>query len=676
MLDIKFFHDSQNSFYRSPSSAVPCSQDISLRFKICDPGVKVDRVVLRLWGDGCVKEINDMDMQEGISGERIYQAEVNAPSSPCLLWYFFIIYSSEKIYYYGNNPERLGGVGRIYESQPDSYQITVYKEGYNTPSWFKDSIMYQIMVDRFYNGNDDEEVKNYREDFFIHGSWDDTPCYKFSGCNDPGLDKDFFGGNLRGIIKKLPYLKELGVSVIYLNPIFEAASNHKYNTGDYMKVDPMFGDEAILKELIGYAKDMGIFIILDGVFSHTGSDSLYFNREGNYPGIGAYQSVESPYYSWYNFRHYPDDYACWWGVKTLPEVNELEPSYREFIAGGGDSVINHWMNLGIKGWRLDVADELPDEFIMDIRETIKTHDDESVLIGEVWEDASNKVSYGKLKQYFLGNELDSVMNYRLRDGLIGFLTGKCSGEYLNRVINSIYENYPMHSFYSLMNILGTHDTPRIKYVLSGVELGQDISFREKEASISLTQEQQYTAMKRLHMATAFLTAFPGVPCIYYGDEAGLGGGHDPLNRCTYPWGSEDKSLIEWYRSICGIRKSIDALRTGLYKAVHYSTDTFGFVRVIEGSTDVFGQKRDDGFVLVLLNNSIDNCHDIIVDLREWNVFRLYGILDKEYEITSKDGCFSISIPSLKCLILGGLNCMQINQKNKCPFTKGHINGKS
>lgn len=651
MLNDSFYHNSQDSFYRHPFGAVCCGQSITIRFKICDENFPVGQVRLRLWVSESSEEIIVMDMAKGCMGERIYQAEINTPQEPGLIWYYFIIHSLNEVYYYGNNPQKLGGLGSLYKYQPDAYQITVYKEGYKTPSWFKDSIMYQILVDRFYNGNENGKVNNPKKNSHLYERWDDIPEYKPDPETGEITCSEFFGGNFKGVIEKLPYLKELGVSVIYFNPIFESPSSHKYNTGDYMKIDSMYGDEDIFLELISTAKSMGISIILDGVFSHTGSDSKYFNKEGNYPVIGAYQSTSSPYYSWYNFRHYPDDYTCWWGVKTLPEVNELEQSYQNFILGNDESVINHWMRFGIKGWRLDVADELPDEFLKKLRKSIKEFDDDAVIIGEVWEDASNKISYGRLKQYLLGEELDSVMNYRLKDGILDFLIGKCSGEYLNRVIMSLYENYPLQSFYSLMNILGTHDTCRALYVLAGIECGDGIHSKEKEAAVSLTPEQMEIAGRRMKMASAFIMTFPGVPCIYYGDEAGLGGSRDPFNRRAYPWERENKELLEWYKKICLLRQSMNALQTGEYFPIYYSEDAFGFVRVINKGTDIFNQRRNKGFVLALFNRSQNLDIDIIVDLRKWSIPRLFNILDNKSQLVSNDGCFNIRIPALECLIL-------------------------
>ena len=312
---------------------------------------------------------------------------------------------------------------------PFPYQITVYNHELvsSYQKWFREGIIYQIFVDRFYNGNKAGIVHHPKRNSFIYSHWDDTPMYIRNQAGQV-IRWDFFGGNLLGVKKKLRYLKELGISIVYLNPIFESPSNHKYDTADYLNVDPMFGDNQLFADLCDAARELGISIILDGVFSHTGSDSIYFNKDGKYPSIGAYQSKDSPYYSWYRFKHFPNDYETWWGIETLPNVNELEPSYLQFMIEGENSVVKHWHHLGTKGWRLDVADELPDPFIQALRRQLQELDPASIVIGEVWEDASNKISYEKRRGYLLGNELDSVTNYPFRNILIEFIQEKKTAE--------------------------------------------------------------------------------------------------------------------------------------------------------------------------------------------------------------------------------------------------------
>lgn len=448
-----------------------------------------------------------------------------------LINYYFKLYKDYQVIYYGNNADGLGGEGRVYQCSPKSYQITVYK-GFEVPMWFKEGIVYQIFVDRFRNGNKDGKVDNPKKNSFIYGTWQDEPMY-IRDVNGKVVRWDFYGGNLKGVIEKLEYLKNLGVNIIYLNPIFEASSNHKYDTADYKTIDPMFGDENIFKELCHKAERLGIKIILDGVFNHTGSDSIYFNKFGNYSSLGAYQSKSSTYYKWYIFSEYPDKYECWWGIDNHPSIDEMNEDYINFMIKDEDSVINKWMKLGASGWRLDVADELPDEFIKLLKSHIKEIKEDSILIGEVWEDASNKISYSRKRQYLFGEELDSVTNYPFRNLVISFINSQITAADFIRNIMSLYENYPRESFYCNLNILGTHDTERIL-----TSIGKD----------------DRKNMYKLIMALSIQMTIPGVPLIYYGDEAGLTGGKDPLNRKPYPWKHENIDIYNIYKETIKLRK--------------------------------------------------------------------------------------------------------------------------
>jgi hypothetical protein len=269
-----------------------------------------------------------------------------------------------------------------------AYQLTVYRDGYRSSSVLSRGVMYQIFVDRFYRGGSAPA----RADAVMAESWDaeitQYPAY-------PGAPLEnnlFYGGDLDGVREKLDYLETLGVRVIYLCPIFEAYSNHKYDTGDYMQVDPMFGGREALDRLLTAAKARGISVILDGVFNHTGSISRYFNKDGRYDSIGAYQSKESPYYSWFRFKNHPDDYESWWGIKILPAVYSDNLDYINFVAGEG-GVMDTYQKAGVSGFRLDVVDELSPKLVRAMRARLKSNDPDAPLIGEVWEDASNKIAY-------------------------------------------------------------------------------------------------------------------------------------------------------------------------------------------------------------------------------------------------------------------------------------------
>ncbi|MFZ5353183.1 MAG: glycoside hydrolase family 13 protein [Bacillota bacterium] len=592
-------HDSQDENFRTPFGAVECGSSICLKLEI-NTSSYINHVRLHLVAEDGIERQLEMLEESKVFNKHVYVVNIKVPELPGLLWYYFKASIGGIDYYYGNNQNAYGGIGCIYSHIPVYYQITVYKRGATTPDWFKHAVMYQIFTDRFHRGQQNGKPIGIKKNSFLYGSWDDTPCY-VKDCETGGILRwDFFGGNLQGIIEKLDYLEELGVTVIYLNPIFESPSNHKYDTSDYLNIDPMFGDNESFKELCARASEKGISIILDGVFSHTGSDSVYFNKYGNYPETGAYQSKNSPYYPWYRFKEYPDSYDCWWGIDNMPNVDEMNPSYRDFIIRGENSVLKHWMRLGAKGWRLDVADELPDAFIQEIREHMKKTDENSVLIGEVWEDASNKISYDIRRKYLMGEELDSVMNYPFRNNLIDFLLYRKSAGVLNSAFMSLKENYPIHCFYSSMNFVGTHDVPRILTILGEAPEENTLTGRQREY-YTLKSEQKALGISRLKLMTMIQMTFPGVPCIYYGDEAGVEGYSDPLNRKTFPWGKEDRELTDWYKKMIDIRKSAEAFRTGEFIPLYAENDVYAYMRIISMNKDVFGKNARNAAAIIAVN---------------------------------------------------------------------------
>lgn len=467
------------------------------------------------------------------------------------------------------------------------YQLLVYTNKFKVPEWINGGIIYQIFPDRF---NRAEKIKNIDNDKVLHDNWTDTPNFL---PNNKGriLNNDFFGGDLKGITEKLPYLKSLSVNAIYLNPIFKAYSNHRYDTGDYMQIDPLLGTEDDLIELIKKAKECGISIILDGVFNHTGADSIYFNKYGKYDSIGAYQSKNSPYYGWFRFFDFPDEYESWWGIDTLPDVNENNADYVNFITGP-NGVIEHYTKLGVDGWRLDVADELPDKFIKKIREAIKGVNKDALLIGEVWEDASNKVAYGKRRKYFQGNELDSVMNYPLKKAILSFvLNGELKG--LTQTIKEQLDHYPKACLDALMNILSTHDTFRLISALSDFNVwGKN---KSELSRVKICNEDMCHVKNRVKMASLLQYTLMGVPSIYYGDEIGMEGYTDPLNRGCFRWDSLDNELLDWYKLLGKIRSEYSAFSKGEYEEVVASGGLFAFKRFDENSE-----------VLVVVNNTCDN----------------------------------------------------------------------
>lgn len=486
-----------------------------------------------------------------------------------LYYYTYELCGFEKSEFYGKRA--LNGEISVLENRYDgAIQLTVFKEDKRHPSWLNGGVMYHIFVDRFAKSGRFKK----KESAIINGDWyNGIPQYP----EYPGADVEnnmFFGGDLYGIIEKLDYIKSLGVSCIYLSPIFDAYSNHKYDTSDYMSIDPMFGDEATLEKLILEAKNRGIQIIFDGVFNHTGADSIYFNKFGTYDSLGAYQSKKSPYYEWYNFKNYPNKYECWWDVQILPRVKSDTPSYKKFILGDG-GVIEKWMKKGIAGFRLDVADELSDDFLKTLNSKLKGINPNGIIYGEVWEDASNKIAYETRKKYFLGEELDSVMNYPLREAIIDYVKNG-NFEKLTNTFTMLYSHYPKDSCDLLMNVLGTHDTERILTVLGGES--SDGYTNEQLSTMKMSRDELRLAISRLKMAYAINATVPGIPCIFYGDEAGMQGYRDPFNRLPFPWGRENNEILDFYRKIGEIRTKEPLYKDGSFRLLCCGSDVLAFAR--------------------------------------------------------------------------------------------------
>lgn len=449
--------------------------------------------------------------------------------------YYYHFESEEGIFGAGYD---LNAVKYNYSNHCD-YQLTVTHKDFQTPDFLKGGLIYQIFPDRFCKAGNNPIDKGK----ILSQDWNAIPVYR----NQDGLvlNNEFFGGDFKGILSKLYYLKSLGVTVIYLNPIVKAFSSHRYDTADYMKVDELLGSEEDLKTLLLAGKKMGISFIFDGVYNHTGADSVYFNKYSNYDSVGAYNSTRSPYYDWFDFYNFPDGYSSWWNFENLPSIKKDSKSYQDFIT---TVVLPHYFEMGFKGVRLDVVDELSDEFVEKIRQVAEKYG--CAVIGEVWEDATNKVAYGSRRQYFLGKQLDSVMNYQLKDAICDFLLNKDVG-YLVHIIQTQLNNYPRSALHGLMNVLSTHDTVRIIN-----QLGREKIITDKDLLKDVVlSEREYNNGKKL-AKLAYLLAYTlyGTPSLYYGDEAGLTGDLDPYNRRCYPWGKEDTELLEFFTKLGKLRQ--------------------------------------------------------------------------------------------------------------------------
>ncbi len=558
-------YNSRDLFYKYPFGAV--SRGETVRFRLTLP-LQNNMPVIQVYRSktsvpavsGLFSLVED-DMQD--SDECIYECEIKAPVEG-VYYYNFVLEKSQIV--------GRGHMGRGERGASHAFQLTITKPEYKTPDAFKGKVFYQIFPDRFRNsGQKKYDVPSDRK---MHASWNEAPVDRPDEKGD-FFCQDYFGGDLAGIQKKLPYIASLGVEAIYLNPIFEAHSNHRYNTADYMKVDPLLGTNQDFINLCIAAHSCGIKIILDGVFNHTGSDSKYFNKNKRYPLEGAYNSPTSPYRDWFIWIDYPEVYESWWGFDTLPNVNENDKSYRDYICGE-DGVIEYWIRCGADGFRLDVADELPDDFIADIRTAVKRANPEALLIGEVWEDASNKEAYGKLREYFWGNGLDGVMNYPWRKAILDFVRYGC-GEELEDRIMTILENYPPQAMDTALNMLSSHDIERaITYLGAEQQANHDREWQRLHNTLSA--EQFYTGRQRFLLAAMIQYSLQGCPCLYYGDEAGLVGYSDPFNRGTFPWEMEDKDLVTFFQILGNVRKNSQALQIGDFTPVLFNHNVCVFVR--------------------------------------------------------------------------------------------------
>ncbi len=610
------YHNSFNQKYREPFGAAPKGSNVSLTIDV-HTRHQVSRIVLHYIYDRMDKEhTKELDIYSEEHQYNSYETTIVMPKDPQLVWYYFEIEMDGQTCFYGRENIEESGEGIVYPQVPPSWQITVFDEDYQTPGWWRHGTMYQIFPDRFHSSGK-LDLEKAPKTSLMHSHWENDPVY-IRNARGEVIRWDFFGGNIKGIIDKLDYIQSLGTTVIYLNPIFEAESNHRYDTGDYHTIDPLLGTNAEFEKLVKKAADRNMEVMLDGVFSHTGSNSIYFNQKDEYDSVGAYQSQESKYYPWYTFYNYPDDYEAWWGVGTLPTLNKSEESYQNFLIHDENSVIKHWQKAGIKHWRLDVADELTDDLIRQINQQLKKEDDNSVLLGEVWEDASNKSGHGNRRDYFLGGVLDSVMNYPLRQLMLGFIKNELDAYYIERRLMTLREHYPKQYFYSLMNMLSSHDVERVKTLLHDF-LPDDLA----------PEEQSKIANEQIKGLSLWLYCFPGVPSLYYGDEAGVSGGADPDNRKPYPWGREEKELLSWYKNLGKWRKKHPSLRTGSWKPHALHKDVFGFERWNAKGVDEFGQNTKDEHFVYLINRNYKEERKVTLPLRKgkWQHMRKKNVLN-------------------------------------------------
>ncbi len=578
----RLFHDSFSTTYRTPSGAVTTGSVVTLRLRVT--GAAARSVTLHVEGGdpgGAPTVRRDIRMRR--SGA-FWTVGYRTPAQPSILKYSFRVKTARGTSWYGDDDSgtdiRKGGTGRATPFRADGFQLTVYAAGFTTPSWLQGAVVYEIFADRFRNGD-------RSDDYCRPGST--TGCPTFYGdpqatlhgtWNEPVEDaratgffnRDFFGGDLPGVEQKLDYLKSLGVDAIWLTPIFEARSNHRYDTADYLHVDAALGGDGAFAALSAAARSRGIRLILDGVFNHTSSDSRYFDRYHRFPELGACESPTSPFRDWYMITGSDvpcRSYSAFANLDTLPKLNHANAALRDFVYRGPDSVVRHWAARGANGWRFDVAHEIPHDWWRDFRTVVKGYAPDAPFVGEITagpEDAT---------PWLVGNELDGVMNYRFRTAVDGFARvtnySDSSGDVralrpseIDHSLHAIMEDYPRAATASSFALLDSHDTNRALFVLT-----------EPGDTLAVAKERQ-------RLAALLQFTWVGAPMVYYGDEAGIdapgkNGQGDPYNRAPYPWADEtgepdvygpaDDSMIAYYRSLAQTRRQNPALRTGAFQTL-------------------------------------------------------------------------------------------------------------
>ncbi len=595
---MRILFDSKRLCYKDPfGTLIPgqaCTMHIHIPISV--PTTKVECILCH--PDGSLHKAVKMHLQEKIGAYHIYEGLFRLDCTGLFFYHFYITTENGgfRLFKYGPDTNMEDG---------DLWQLSCVPADFHTPDWSQGAIIYQIFPDRFCKAGQCD-LTGKLEPYTVHENWDEEVDWRPNAQGEI-LNNDFYGGNFRGITQKMDYIASLGTTVLYLNPISKSFSSHRYDTGDYKQPDPMLGTMEDFRELCDAAHARGIRVILDGVYSHTGSNSLYFDKEGTFGGNGAFCKWDSPYRSWYWFQQWPHCYRSWWDFDTLPTVNKLDPSFIDYIITGQDSVVAFWLNAGCDGFRLDVADELPSEFLDLLKKRIRQIKPDALLMGEVWEDASNKCAYGQQRRYFVDGQLDSIMNYPFRTGILNYLRGHDDGRDLENTVMTIAENYPPQVLLSNMNLLSTHDSSRILTALVDDFEGS----REEKARRHLSAEQHDTAVERLRMAALLQYTLPGSPSIYYADEAGMEGHNDPFNRRTYPWGRENPELLSFFRQLGQLRRENDPLRLGDIAFFQAGNRKIGFSRTCQDKQiRIYVNRSDDPWDIsggkVLLSRNIQN----------------------------------------------------------------------
>lgn len=626
MTDIKLEHFVYDKRYRSPIGAVPANTALTLRLNI-NKAVEDIKSVRIYYAYGLMSFLSGfipMECDSASESSSSFVQTICMDDVAGLFFYWFEVRLNDERYRWcfpDPDSSKLKGHTLLDsyrfslsgKEEIPGFQVTVYEPDFKTPDWMKGAVVYQIFPDRFNRGEgfDKKTIEPYLgyAERIWHDDW--LADVDIKGRPPIGYEaNDFFGGTLQGIKEKLPYIASFGVDCIYLNPIFQSRTNHRYDTGDYFKIDPLLGTEDDFRELCLAAKKHNISLILDGVFSHTGADSKYFNKYGRYDSVGAWQEKTegkvSFYTSWYKFSSDSDaeipaaktvekeklSYDSWWGFDNLPNVRETELSYKNFICGE-DGVLAYWLKAGARGYRLDVSDEIPDPFLRSLRRRVKSVKDDAYIVGEVWDGPTSQISYDAHRDFIFGRTHDATTNYPAREAVFSWLLGYDDTEEICARFKYYQLIMPKEALYVMLNPLGSHDTERVVNVLSGVRTPAK---REDQRQRKLSPRERKRGEARLILALLLQVAFPGAAHLYYGDERAMEGFKDPFNRRTYPWHEDETELTDLFRSILNLRREHTVLRTGEAEMSVAADDVLKIRRYLnapaaEGDdwTDAFGQ---------------------------------------------------------------------------------------
>jgi glycosidase/fibronectin type 3 domain-containing protein len=629
-------HDSRDPLYRTPGGAVAKGTAVTLRLRTFHDDVT--RVRARVYdlnanGAGLLemhRAASDVSCYQGGLGDRtcdFWQVTVNR-ADPDNLWYRFVVTDGTDTDYYDDDTAALdGGLGHMRDDEEDnSFALMFYDPAFSSPAWARDAVVYQLFPDRFRNGKKQNDPKTgdvRYDDPVLALPWGTAPegyCRNYTDGNtncpwrfdttppdwsptkEGPRGRDYFGGDLQGVVDKLDYLRDLGVTAIYFNPLFDAASNHGYDTQDYYKVEQYFGGNDAWDQLRKEASKRGIRLILDGVFNHMSSDSPLFDRYHHYKTAGACESLASPWRPWFSFHNNnvpcgSADYDGWFGFDSIPVLTKSRADVQDYFLTGDSSVTRYWLKRGASGWRLDVMGDasFPNGYWESFRNVVKQADPNGLILGELWQKDST------LLRYLRGDRADSTMNYRLRDAVLGLLSPNpfdskgfgdsghsiTASQFASR-ISSIREDYPDAAYYSLMNLLDSHDTERILWTLTP---GDDNAAAKEQNADNVAEGK-----RRLRVASLIQFTMPGMPTVYYGDEVGVTGDDDPDDRRTYPWadlgGSPDGNLKNHYTALSALRKTYPVLENGDFRVL--SADD-------AADTVAYGRKTANRAAIVVVN---------------------------------------------------------------------------